>query len=158
MEAENYMTERVDNQIAWYGTKSARNKKWHLLTNGGIIFFSAMIPFVTGLDGTVAVPGLNLTSGMIAGLLGVITATLSGFAALMKFQDKWTTYRLTCEALLREKILFQTATAPYQKGAASYHRFVMNVERILAHENSGWYGLMGTSGGKAEAEGDGEAG
>lgn len=149
------MTERVDDQIAWYGSKSARNKQLHLFTHGGIIFFSAMIPFVTGLDSSVSLAGLDLTSGMAAGLLGVVTATLSGFAALMKFQDKWTTYRLTCEALQREKILYQTATAPYRKGSGAYHLFVTNVERILAQENAGWVGLMGPAAGQAEAEGEG---
>ncbi len=151
------MTERVDDQIAWYGWKSARNRKLHFYTNGGIIFFSAMIPFVTGLDSSVSMAGLNLTSGAVAGLLGVTTATLSGFAALMKFQEKWTNYRMTCEALQREKILYQTATAPYQRGAASYHRFVANVESILAQENSGWYGLMSPAAGQAEADADSPA-
>lgn len=144
------MNERVDAQIAWYGWKSSRNKNLHLLSNGGIIFFSAMIPFVTGLDSSTPISGINLTSNMLAGLLGVITATLSGLAALMKFQDKWTTYRLTCESLQREKILFQTRTAPYQGGPASYHLFVANVERLLAQENTGWHGIMSPSGGQPE--------
>jgi hypothetical protein len=145
MQVENYMTERVDNQIAWYGRKSGINKRFYHWTNGGIIFCSALIPLVTGMDMTGGLFGTSLKPSLLAGMLGVLTASLSGFAALMKFQDKWTLYRLTSESLQREKILFETATAPYQGGAASFHLFVSNVERILAHENTGWYGTVNQS-------------
>ena len=142
MQAEDYMTGRVDDQIAWYGRKSAINKRYHLWTNGGIIFFSAMIPLIAGLDAAIQLPLLQIAPNLMAGLLGVITATLSGFSALMKFQDKWTNYRMTREALMREKILYQTATAPYQAGPRSYNLFVSNVEHLLSQENTGWYSTM----------------
>ena len=152
MQTEDYMIHRVENQISWYGSKSARNKKLYQVSSIGIIIFSAMIPFLTGLETSLTLFGYKFTSTAAAGLLGALTASLTGIAAMMKFQDKWITYRVTCEALEREKILFQTATAPYQAGPKSYHLFISNVERILAQENSGWQGIVSTAAGQADEE------
>ncbi|MDG1571170.1 DUF4231 domain-containing protein [Robiginitalea sp. M366] len=148
MTVETYMSERVDDQIRWYGKKSARNKKLHIWSSGGIILFSSLIPFFTGIDHPSPIPFVPVNSQVLAGLLGVLTATLTGITALMKFQEKWATYRITCEALQREKFLFQTATAPYQAGAAAYPVFVTRIEQLLGEENQGWRGLVTTTPGQ----------
>ena len=49
MTAEAYIKDRVDDQIAWYGKKSAINKTYHLWSNALIIVFAALIPFFAGL-------------------------------------------------------------------------------------------------------------
>jgi hypothetical protein len=137
MTEEEYLKERVDGQIKWYGKKSAINKKYHIWSNGLIIFFAAMIPFVSGVD-IAATKWPQYTTA----LLGVMTATLTGLAALLKFQEKWTTYRITAESLRREKILYKTAASPYDKNTNSFKYFVHNVERIMNNENSSWNELM----------------
>ncbi len=108
MTEEEYLKDRVDNQIAWYSRKSALNKKYHLGSNALIIVFAALIPFFAGLDGE-----RFLWSKYLIALLGVLTATFTGVSALYKFQEKWMTYRITGESLKREKLLFQTRTYPY---------------------------------------------
>ena len=133
MTAEQYITERVEDQISWYEKKSAINKKYHLWTNASIIIFAALIPFLAGISEE----ELEWTKYLIA-VLGVLTATLTGISALYKFQEKWATYRITGESLKREKLLFQTKTQPYNSGSNSFNQFVSNVESLMSSENAGW--------------------
>lgn len=154
MNQADYLKDRVDDQIAWYGKKSNINKKYHLWSNGMIITFSALIPFFTGMIGGDCNGNADGTNGMwlpftIAGL-GVFTAVSTGISALLKFQEKWTTYRLTAEALQREKILFQTGTSPYDKSATSFKIFVLNMENLMSSENNQWQQAITSS------EGDGQ--
>ncbi len=133
MTSEEYIAERIDDQLAWYGKKSAINKKYHLWSNALIIIFAALIPFFAGLDEKTLVG-----AKYIIALLGVLTATFTGISALYKFQEKWMTYRITGESLKREKILFQTRTEPYTSGASSFNQFVSAAEGIMNTENAVW--------------------
>jgi len=144
MTEEQYLSERVDDQIEWYGAKSAINKTYHIWINGLIIFFAAMIPFVSGID-------IDETKWpqYATAFLGVMTATLTGLSALLKFQEKWTTYRITAEALQREKLLYKTAASPYDRNGASFKSFVHNVERIMNNENSSWNEIMNRKDGES---------
>lgn len=155
MTEEQYLSERVDDQIAWYSGKSTVNKRYYIWSNGLIIFFAAMIPFLSGVNID------NTTGGNIdntnwpqyaTAFLGVMTATLTGLSALLKFQEKWTTYRITAESLRREKILYKTSASPYDKNGASFKNFVHNVERIMNNENSSWNEIMNRKEGAAAAD------
>ena len=86
---------------------------------------------------------------MLQHFWGVMTATLTGLSALLKFQEKWTTYRITAESLRREKILYKTAVSPYDKNGASFKSFVYNVERIMNNENSSWNEIMNRKDGES---------
>ena len=132
MSQEDYIQERVDDQISWYSKKSAINKKYYLWANGLIIVFAALIPFFAGF-----IDKVGWLSYPIAAL-GVFTAVSTGLSSLLKFQEKWTTYRMASEALTREKLLFKTSTSPYDAGTNSFSLFVINVEAIMSHENDGW--------------------
>lgn len=137
MTEEQYLSERVDDQIAWYSAKSAINKKYYTWSNCLIIFFAAMIPFVSMVE-------LENTRWpqYTAAFLGAITGTLTGISAKLGFQEKWTTYRITAESLRREKILYKTAVSPYDKKGALFPSFVHNVERIMNSENTSWNEIM----------------
>ena len=133
MTAEQYIEQRIDDQIAWYGKKSAINKKYHLWSSALIVIFAALIPFFAGLTEETLVWPKYLIA-----LLGVLTATLTGISALYKFQEKWMTYRITGESLKREKILYQTGTQPYNNKASSFNQFVNTTESIMNNENAVW--------------------
>ncbi|MFX0555800.1 DUF4231 domain-containing protein [Maribacter sp. CXY002] len=132
MTEEEYLKERVDGQIQWYGQKSAINKKLHIWSNGLIIFFGAMIPFA------VATLEKAQEANHIAAGLGVLTVFFTGISSLLKFNEKWANYRITAETLKREKILYQTLCGPYEKGSTSFRVFVQNIEYILTGENKNW--------------------
>ncbi|CAA0145596.1 conserved hypothetical protein [Tenacibaculum maritimum] len=103
MTEEEYIKERVDDQIDWYEEKSAVNKKYHLWTKGLVIVFAALIPFAAGF-----ISEQTIWLNYVIAILGVLTAIFTGLSALLKFQEKWNEYRTTSETLKHEKYLFRT--------------------------------------------------
>jgi hypothetical protein len=95
-----------------------------------------MIPFVTTIVRNVE------DANSYAAAFGVFTALFTGISALMKFHEKWANYRVTAEALRREKILYKTRSGPYQGAGISFQTFVGNVEKLLDQENKGWSQLV----------------
>ncbi|MBP2831936.1 DUF4231 domain-containing protein [Aquimarina sp. U1-2] len=133
MTEDQYIKERVDDQIRWYDTKSSRNKSLHLWTKGLVITFSALIPFISGF----------LKSGpeyldYVVGILGMVVAILTGVSELMKFQDKWAKYRTTAETLKHEKFLFSTQSGHYHGQENYFTIFVGRIEALISTENSDW--------------------
>ena len=60
-----------------------------------------------------------------------------GFRA-MKIYDLWRCYRLACERLKREKLLYQTGTGAYANKDIRFCVLVENVESIVASTNTDW--------------------
>lgn len=137
MTEEEYIKTRVEDQIDWYGKKSAVNKKYYHWFNGLIIVFAALIPFLAGISEE----GIAWPKYIIAGL-GVLTATFTGISALYKFQEKWTTYRITAEALKREMHLYKTRTKPYNSDSSAFNHFVGNIEALMSSEQTGWMQII----------------
>ena len=138
MSEQEYMESRVDDQIEWYNKKSATNKKYHLRLKALIIIFSAVIPFATGYN-SADNPWLDY----IIGILGVLIAIFTGLSTLYKFQDKWSNYRMTGEALLQEKYLFQTNSSSYANHKEPFKLFVFRIENIINIETASWNEYIG---------------
>lgn len=106
LSAADYLQHRVDDQLAWYSRKSAKNKRWYY-----------RLQFITLLS-AVAVPVISLSSGdikvrFLVALLGAIAAFAAGLSSMYQFRDQWLDYRSTSESLKFEKHLFLTRSAPY---------------------------------------------
>jgi len=127
---QQYMTERVDTQIAWYNKKAAINKTYHYLGKTVIMCFSAAIPVIA------LVRFNSEIKDIILGVLGAIIAILSGMASLMSYQEKWTEYRLAAEELMHEKMTYLTRTEHYKE--QGFDSFVARVEEILKGERTKW--------------------
>lgn len=138
MSEQEYIESRVDDQIAWYNKKSSTNKKYHLRLKALIIIFSAVIPFATGYNSTD-----NPCIDYIIAILGVLIAIFTGLSTLYKFQDKWSNYRMTGEALLHEKYLFQTNSGSYANHKESFKLFVFKIENIINTEVASWSEYIG---------------
>ena len=48
MDAETSLTERVEDQIAWYERKAASNKRWFISLRAGEIASAATVTFLSG--------------------------------------------------------------------------------------------------------------
>ena len=138
MSEQEYIESRVDDQITWYNKKSAINKKYHLRLRALIIIFSAVIPFATGYN-SVDFPLIDY----IIGILGVLIAIFTGLSTLYKFQDQWSNYRMTGEALLHEKYLFQTNSSSYANHKEPFKLFVFRIENIINTEVASWNEYIG---------------
>lgn len=136
MNEETYLTERVEDQIKWYSTKSRWNQKMHKRLRIAEILFAALIPFIVTF-----VNQQQPFYKVLVGILGIAVTIISGCLGIFKFQENWIEYRTTSESLKHEKFLFLTRSEPYNTENA-YYLFVQRVEGLISKENSGWSYLM----------------
>jgi len=129
---EEYVVDRLQEQIDWYSKKSTTNKKYNYFLKSSILIISTSIPVISGF---ITLPEDKVR--LILGCLGAIVAILTGLVSLFKFQEKWTNYRTTSETLKHEKFLFLTKTPPY-KEEDSFSILVNKVESIISRENTDW--------------------
>lgn len=131
MDEEQYIAERVDNQIDWYDKKSQAAQCWFKWLRGVEILSAAAIPLIAGF----AKDPFPVT--LILGALGALIAIISSLVSLNQFQENWTEYRTTCESLKHEKFLFLTKAEPYHE-EEPFRLFVQRVESMISKENSAW--------------------
>ena len=134
MQEQEYLEQRVDNQIKWLGGKSAWNQHLFKRLRLAEIALGGLIPLITVLPIDV------ITGKVIVAAAGAAIAVIAGAISLWRFQELWVEYRATAETLKREKMLYQTAVAPYDK-ADRFALLVHRVEALLAAENAQWVEL-----------------
>lgn len=138
MNEEEYLKNRLDDQIDWYDHKSIKNQKYFKLFQIILIVSAAAIPLLSGYLGqeetTTYLP-------YIIGVLGFLVAIITALLGLYKFQEIWTAYRTTCESLRHEKYLYLTKTDPYH-GKNAFNLLVQRVEMLISKENSSWGEIM----------------
>jgi hypothetical protein len=130
-----YIKQRLEDQIAWYARKSMANQRAYKLLRITEIIAAALIPVLSGYAG--AHPSILL----IVALLGALIALIAGLLGLYQFQENWTGYRGTSEALKHEKFLFLTKTDPYNIDAA-FPLLTQRVESLISKEHSSWAQYM----------------
>ncbi len=127
MKEEDYIKNRLEDQIQWYSKKSSKYKKLSYTIRTVEITIAGLIP---------ALFHWSLIKGLIP-FLSAIVAILAGLIALFKLQENWLSYRTTCESLKHEKYLYFTKVSPYDK-ENSFEFLVKTVESIISKENSLW--------------------
>jgi len=131
MAPEEYVEQRLNDQIVWYDRKSSTNQSWFKRLRFAEIVAAATIPFLSGFAGN------SLPIKIAIGALGVLVAVVASLLGLLQLQVHWIEYRATAESLRREKFLFLTQTEPYDKDNA-FHLLVQRVEALLSKENTDW--------------------
>lgn len=132
MTEDDYLKLRLDDQIDWYSLNARKNKKLHYYSKAAIIIISSLIPLLAGIHFS------GYYKDVIIGLLGASIAILTGITSLLKFQEKWSEYRMTAETLIQEKILFQTSTGPFSDEQDSFKLLVNRFESLLTREHNAW--------------------
>ena len=131
MKEEEYLEQRVDDQIRWYSSKSGLNKQMFNGLKIVEIIVALSIPLFVNF-----IP-VELSSKLIVSFLGVIIAAIAGIISLMKYQENWVEYRTTAESLKHEKYLFVTKSGQYGD-KQSFGMFVERIENLISKENSKW--------------------
>lgn len=132
MNVDDFMKERVDDQIDWYKRKSGWNKKCYQYLRAIEIIAATSIPFLVGY--------MSLNASYVrtsVGLLGVLIAVIAGIISLYRFQENWVQYRTTCESLIHERFLFLTKAEPYDVDSP-FQLFVQRIESVVSTENTRW--------------------
>ncbi len=118
---------RLEDQIAWYDSKSAFNQTWYKRLKIASIAAAALIPFLAPF------------SAIAAGALGVLIVIIEGVQQLYQFHDTWTSYRSTCEALRHEKYLFLARSGPYElPDEEAKKELAARVESLISTEHAKW--------------------
>ena len=128
---EDYIEQRLDDQIGWYDRKSTANQRWFNRLRFAEIVAAATIPFLSGFADK------SSSIKIAIGALGVFVAVIASVLGLLQFQVHWIAYRAIAESLRKEKFLFLTQTEPYDKDDA-FHLLVQRVEALLSKENIEW--------------------
>jgi len=132
MKPEDYIKQRLDDQINWYDKKSIVSQKWFKGLRIAEIFLSGSITLLIAI-------GLimdDITKIVIA-FIGFSLAIIAGILALYNFQENWIEYRTTCESLRHHKFRFLTKSEPYDKENA-FQNLVNNIEALISKENTNW--------------------
>ena len=139
MEPNEYIQERLQDQIDWYDQKSSANQQTFKRLRKAEIIAAALIPFTSGL--TASINGAIIAGSIATGLLGVAITIFASILALGQHQENWIEYRTTCESLKKEKYMFQTGVEPYD-GDDSFNLLVQRVETLVSKENTNWAQYM----------------
>jgi hypothetical protein len=132
---EDYLKNRVQDQIDWYDRKSGILKKRYRRMKVVTIILGVSIPVVISFSELAdSVEWLKY----IAGAMGAAISGLEGISGILKDKDNFLAYRATREALMREKMLYSTLSGNYAGSKDAFALFVASCESIMANEHSGW--------------------
>ena len=127
LDINQYIEERLNNQIQWYSQKSQHAQKMYKIFQVTEIIIAAAIPLLSGYATDC------ITIAIIVGILGAIIAIIETISKLFKWHENWIEYRTTCELLKYHKYLYLTQSSPYIDNL-----FVKNIEDIISSENNQW--------------------
>ena len=142
-----YIHERLDDQISWYGKKSAYNKLRFRICQFIVIVASAVIPIIN-----LGIPIIFGTNNQIApyqalgitAILGGVITIVTALSQMDSYFETWVLYRTTGETLKRERFLYFNSAADYSalSGEAKNKLLVERVEAMLSSENSKFLSLQ----------------
>ncbi|MDW7690773.1 DUF4231 domain-containing protein [Flammeovirgaceae bacterium SG7u.111] len=145
MTDEEYITNRLDDQMNWFDRKSSLNQKRYKKYKRIEFIIAATIPVLTtmtavakGYDNSETIETVMLVSAALGGIVLVI---LNKFLELGDFFKYWKEYRAAAEALQYERALYLTRTEPYDEEDA-FPKLVEKVESILSKETQKWQTRM----------------
>ena len=126
--------ERLEDQISWYSKKSRSARRTFKAIKVVEILAAALIPFLGSLPFASLKPHLIV----ITGALGVLITILEGLLHLNQYQQNWTNYRATCEALKHEKFLYLATAGPYGNQPNLRALLAERIESLVSQENAQW--------------------
>jgi hypothetical protein len=140
---EEYVRNRLDDQIKWYSEKSAFNKSRYRLFQVVIIVASGTIP-ILNLTATAFMDDAQHAALFTSSILGSIITIITAFSQMEKYFETWILYRTTVETLKREKFLYINNAADYSNlGDTEKNRLLVErVEVLLSSENSKFFALQ----------------
>lgn len=121
---------RLEDQIAWYDSKSLHNQHVYKRIKTVEILAAAAIPFIAALP----IPHQLIVTGS----LGVLITVLEGLIHLNQYQHNWIAYRSTCESLRHEKYVYLGKAAPYAGVADAYALLAERIESLVSQEHAKW--------------------
>ncbi len=120
--------ERLEDQIAWYDRKSRQSQRSFKALKASQLVMAGAIPILAALRAPIS----------IGGALGGLVVVVEGFQQLNQYQQNWTTYRSTCEALKHEKYLYLASAGPYASARDPKALLAERIEGLISREHAKW--------------------
>ena len=139
MNEQEYVENRLEDQITWYDTKSIQNQKIYKRLRFLEIILASSIPVLSMTFEAFDFPDKYHT--VVFGCVGVVISVLASTLALGKYQELWQSYRTTCENLKKEKFLYFAGSRPYNI-EKRYTLLVERIESLISKENTNWSELI----------------
>lgn len=121
---------RLEDQIDWYDRKSRSAQHTFKRIKVVEILSAAAIPFLAGLN--------YPHDKLVTGGLGVLITILEGLLHLNQYQQNWTNYRSTCEALKHEKYVYLGKASPYATAQDPHALLAERIESTVSQEHAQW--------------------
>ena len=132
---EQITLERLKDQAGWYSRKSKRAQRIYKTVKVIEIVAAALIPFFTGLK--------FKHFELVVGCLGVMITIFEGILQLNQYQQIWTMYRATSEALTHEQYLYLAKAGAYAAdGVKPAVLLAERIETIMSQENTKWVSVQ----------------
>ena len=139
MPPDDVTLERLEDQIRWYDKKSSDNQRRFKLLKALQLLAAAAIPVAATID----------LHAAVAATLGGLVVVVEGFVQLNQYQQNWTSYRSTCEALKHEKYLFLAHAGPYAGATdGGVPLLADRIEGLISQEHAKWVSAREESGRK----------
>lgn len=132
MDEQEYIKNRLEDQIQWYSKKSSAAQEWY-----------KSLKYLDNSLALIIVP-LSYYSDACwwfkyAGIAAGIAIAFSNFLqSINKYHENWIQYRSTAELLKHEKYLYLTRSGGYQNSASPFNELVERCESIISSENIDW--------------------
>jgi len=120
--------ERLNDQIAWYGAASGRNRRWYKCLKGLTIVAAVLIAPISPYP----------WGSIIAGALGIAIAIAEGLQHLNNYHENWLSYRTVAEALKSEKYLYLAQAGAYASVERPLAVLAERIESLTSAENAKW--------------------
>jgi hypothetical protein len=125
---------RLEDQIQWYDRKSRSAQRIFKRMKVVEILAAAMIPLLAGEN--------FRHDKLVTAGLGVLITILEGILHLNQYQQLWSTYRSTCEALKHEKYVYLAKAGPYAGAADPRGMLAERVESLVSQEHAQWSSIQ----------------
>lgn len=126
--------ERLEDQIGWYDRKSLAAQRHYKVLKLVQIVSAAGLPLIAVFD----LPEPEKA----AAVLGLIVLVLEGAQQLYQYQQNWTSYRSTCEALKHEKYLYLAGAGPYAGAKEGLVLLADRIEGLISQEHAKWVSVQ----------------
>lgn len=135
-EEQNYIINRVINQIEWYDKKATEKQKRYKILTIIAIILTGVVPILSLFTSTKC----GFAFSVIVSICSGTAAVFNSIVMLCAYQKLWIQYRSSCEILKSELFRFLTKAGEY-KNIPQEERFDLLVSRsetLLCEEFQTW--------------------
>ena len=141
---EAYLKDRVDDQLAYYGSAANAAKLKYNWMQSSIIVLALLVPVVVNFPfewQASEAGGISFGFRIVVTVLSLTLAILTGLLNFKKYGELWLSFRMTEELIKHEKFLFLARAGRYVT-KDSFNEFVQTIESLISSEHNKFHTLI----------------